>query len=507
MDAIQITASDSNKYLSGNDIYTKYKPYWQYLFESYVGGEEYRNAGNLAHYVNETSSDYMVRLQNTPLHNHCNSVISVYNSFLFRLPPKRSYGSLENLPELQDFLNDCDMDGRNFNSFMKDVATISSIFGHAWILVTKPNTGAITRMDEMLNGVRPYVNLLSPLTVLDWSWSRQSNGRYTLDKFKYIEDINGEIVTLKEWTPTEIYTTVIDESAGVVINRELEPNGLGKIPAVIAYNKRSIIRGIGISDIADIADAQRFIYNAVNEIDQSIRLDSHPSLVKTPETNAGVGAGSIIHMPENLDPGLKPYVLDYTGASIDKILASIEATVEAIDKMANTGAVRATTARSMSGVAIDTEFQLLNARLSEKGDALELAEENIWRLFAEYMNLEWDGVVEYPESFNLRDKATDLELYLKASTVSVNSETYRKELQKQIAKTIIDDEMVMEAIETEIASADMNFVPHVMVNPETGESRIATNEQQHLDLSAQGWIHPEMEMEDDSEDESNNEGV
>lgn len=488
MDAIQTISSSTGDFLGGNTIYSEYKDYWQYLFESYVGGEEYRNAEHLVKYQNESRAEYAARLATTPLQNHCNSVISVYNSFLFRNNPTRSFGSIEGMPELESFLYDADMDGRSFNAFMKDVATQASIFGHAWIIVAKPNVGAQTRGDEMAAEVRPYVNLLSPLTVLDWSWYRQPNGRYVLDYIKYIEDVNGDIVTVKEWTNEFIRTSIVDSDKEVFQERYDEPNGLGMIPAVIAYNKRSIIRGIGISDIADIADAQKFIYNATSEIDQSIRLDSHPSLVKTPETNAGVGAGAIIHMPENMDPGLKPYVLDFAGASVDKILASIEQTVSSIDKMANTGAVRSTNARSMSGVAMDTEFQLLNARLSEKGDALELAEEQVWKLWATYMGKSWDGEVEYPDSFNLRDAQTDLDLYLKAGTAPMNSPAFKKELQKQIAKVVIEDELQLDNILQEIDTD--TFETHVMQNPNTGETQVVNSMEQHLALASQGWIHP-----------------
>jgi hypothetical protein len=38
------------------------------------------------------------------------------------------------------------------------------------------------------------------------------------------------------------------------------------------------------------------LYNINSEIEQSIRIDSHPSLVKTPETQAGIGAGSLGYM-------------------------------------------------------------------------------------------------------------------------------------------------------------------------------------------------------------------
>jgi len=138
------------------------------------------------------------------------------------------------------------------------------------------------------------------------------------------------------------------------------------IPAVCVYNKKSTVRGFGISDLADISDAQRMIYNLNSEIEQGIRLDGHPSLVKTPNTEAGAGAGAVIHMPEDLDPALKPYVLDHNGSNVDAILKTKEALVDSIDKMANTGAVRATESRTVSGVALETEFTLLNARLSEK---------------------------------------------------------------------------------------------------------------------------------------------
>jgi hypothetical protein len=246
------------------------------------------------------------------------------------------------------------------------------------------------------------------MVVLDWQWHRDESGRYRLDYLRYVEDINGDIRVLKEWTLDTITTTRVNVSTNVVLETIIDVNQLNTIPAVCVYNQRGPVRGLGISDITDISDLQKFIYNCTSEVDQSIRLDSHPSLVKTPETQAGIGAGSIIHMPENLDPGLKPYVLEFSGASITSIQATIQHAVSTIDKLANIGAVRATEAKTMSGVAMQTEFQLLNARLSEKADNLELAEEQIWRLWAMYMGREYDGVIEYPGSFNIRDTETEI---------------------------------------------------------------------------------------------------
>lgn len=408
MNVIDTLSADLKRLLAGNLLYQEYYDQWQYLLESYMGGSEYRDAGHLTRYQLETDSEYRARLKSTPLENHCASVIQVYNSFLFRQEPKRDFTVNGESFELEQFLRDADMDGRSLNQFMKEVSTWTSVFGMAWIIVSKPNVGAVTLAEEQAQGVRPYLSYLTPLVVLDWHYERRPNGRVQIVYIRYMEDSTGDLVTLKEWTPDTITTTVVDRKKKKVQEETIEVNGLGRVPAVCVYNGRSVIRGFGISDIADIANQQKFIYNATSEVEQSIRMDSHPSLVKTPETQAGIGAGSIIHMPENLDPGLKPYLLEFGSASVDSIYKAIEHSIESIDKMANTGAVRATESRTMSGVAMETEFQLLNARLSEKADNLELAEEQMWDLWFQYQGQQWQGEIDYPGSFNIKDTASEI---------------------------------------------------------------------------------------------------
>jgi hypothetical protein len=329
------------------------------------------------------------------------------------------------------------------------------------------------------------------MVVLDWSWQRSQNGRYELDYFKYLEEANGDIRVVKEWRLDTITTSIIDVKENTLNEVTVEPNGLGKIPAIIAYNGRSVIRGIGVSDINDIADAQRFIYNATSEAMQSIQLDSHPSLVKTPETAAGVGAGAIIHMPDNLDPALKPYVLDFAGANIQNIYESINHTIEAIDKMANTGAVRATESRTLSGVAMETEFQLLNARLSEKADNLELAEEQMWKLWCEYMGYSWDGEVEYPGSFNIRDNGKEIE-QLKMAKDTATDPRVLEIIDQQLLEFLGEDaSMIQEPVDPSTIPEKVPFDPHIMIDPATGTEYIARTEEEHLEYAALGYYHKE----------------
>lgn len=473
-----IITEDISAAVSGNKIYEDYQHRWQYLLESYIGGEMYRDGQHLQRYQLESQTEYLNRLKTAHLDNHVAGVVSVYNSFLFREKPYRDLGSIANLPATESFLKNADKDGTSFNNVMKDISTWCSIFGHCWCIVSKPNINANTLAEEQQANVRPYINIITPLNVLDWSFNRLRDGTYVIDYLKYIEDSNGSIRTIKEWTPEVIRTRIIDLDARLVEEEYEDINGLGKIPAVIAYNKKTSVRGIGMSDVTDIADAQRFIYNLQNELEQSIRLDSHPSLVTTPDIITSAGSGSIIQIPENLDPALKPYLLDHSGASVDSILSAINKTVDSIDKMANIGSIRATEAKRMSGVAQQQEFELLNARLSEKGDNLELAEENIWELFAEYLGTNFNGYIEYPDSFNIRDIDNEY----------AQLETAKKAVSNPSVYKIIDERIVELLGEDPKEYLTEEFVPHVMIS-QNGEQVIANTEADHVRLTAEGYTH------------------
>jgi len=489
------TLTDDYKYIAvTNREYQRNRDRWAFLLDSYVGGEDYRKEGYLTRYQLETDNEYYQRLRTTPLDNHCQSVIGVYISYLFREEPDREFGMWQGQPDVESFLMDCDFDGRSLDAFMKDVSIWSSVFGHCWMLMTKPNLALTTLGEEQAMGVRPYMNLLTPLAVMDWKWTRMPNGAYELTYFKYIEEVVDKSTTVREWTKELINTWVMDDQnkeADLILT---EQNGLGMIPAVIAYNKRSIVKGIGVSDINDIADIQRLIYNYNSEIEQSIRLDGHPSLVVTPDTQYGSGAGAVIMMPDNMDPGLKPYVLEHGGGNVATIHASIQQLVEAIDRLSNTGGVRGTETRTLSGVAMEVEFSLLNARLASKADNMELAEEQLWKIFGMYQGREWEGEIDYPGSFNVRDVQREFQQLATAKSAATDPRVLQV-IDHEIIELLGEDaDLIMpEYVATEAATlpAAPLFEAHTMYNPDTGEELIARTEQEHLDLAAQGWQHKE----------------
>ena len=185
-------------------------------------------------------------------------------------------------------------------------------------------------------------------------------------------------------------------------------------------------------------------------MEQLIRLTNHPSLVKTPSVNASAGAGAVIEMPDELEPNLKPYLLQPSGQNLTAIMESINNKVESINRIAHTGAVRTTKQAVSSGIALQTEFELLNARLSEKADNLQIAEEQLFRLYALFQNATFDGEINYPDSFNIRDYASDLIYFQQAKAMSIGSPTFSKEVDKEIARAVVDDDEKLNTIFDEI---------------------------------------------------------
>jgi hypothetical protein len=229
-------------------------------------------------------------------------------------------------------------------------------------------------------------------------------------------------------------------------------------------------------------------------------MDGHPSLVTPPTAQLGSGAGAIIQLQEGSDPGLNPYYLEHGTSGVSNIHSSIDKLVEAIDRISFTGGVRATATKTLSGVAMETEFQLLNAKLSEKASNLELAEEQLWRLFGLYQGRDWNGEIEYAESFSIRDDQREFQQLAQARSASTNPKVWNI-IDGKIVELLGEDPQVLFATDMlagqEPLPPEPVFEAHIMIDPITGKEYIARTEQEHLDYAALGYVHKEdYESED-----------
>lgn len=494
--------------LQGIPTHEEYQLYikrWEFLIRSYLGGAQYKLGNYLTRYVLESNGEYIQRLGTTPLDNHCKSIIHIYNSFLFRNEPDRDFGSMEGLPELESFLKDADLEGRSWNSFMKDVNIMSSVYGHCLCLIDKPETNVGTRAEELQQGLRPYVSIYTAENILDWEFNRLPNGAYELTYVKLFErDVRAYNQATKYYLRTWTKDSIKVEEYSATKQQRLQvvsetPNLLGKVPAVFVYAQRSPTRGIGVSDIGDIADMQNAIYNELSEIEQLIRISNHPTLVKTIETEASAGAGAIINMPNDTDPGLRPSLLQPSGQSLEGILNSIKNKVEAIDRMGHLGSMRAIEQRAQSGISLQTEMLQFDTKLNEKARSLELAEEQIFDLFALWQGMVFDGEIKYPTVFQVRDKNHEIDLLKKAADTNPADPRVKAAIDMKILDMLDLDEDEITALKNPNL-LDINNVPEVedeeeieeepkmMIDPVTGQERTVSNPNELRQLVKDGWV-------------------
>ena len=445
---------------------------WEFYVRSYMGGQDYRDGSYLTSYLNEDKNAYSRRLELTPVDNHCRNVVHVYSSFLWRVPPTRNYQQMEGSADLNAFLKDANLDGQSFNSFMREAQIWSSVYGHVWLMLDKPQSQAGTRAEELAQEIRPYVTLITPENVYDWKYERMPSGRHELTYMKVRESVNRIDGTTIEtyfriWYKDKIELVRYNGSEASTV--EVVDNPIGKIPAVNMPSNRSVVRGMGISDISDIAYMQQAIYQELSEIEQLIRISNHPTLVKTYDTDASAGAGAVINISDDMDGALKPYQMQPSGANLDAIRASISDKIESINRMSHMGAVRGTEAITQSGVAMQTEFQMLNAKLAEKADILELAEEQLWQLWCTWQGHDLHEVeISYPDSFDIRDYESELRYLQQAKASGVRSTTFAQAVDKQIADLLLDDEMLTQA-HTEIEQGQQALGDFTAVAPADGQ--------------------------------------
>ena len=443
-----------------DDIVNKHEKYkkniyrWKYYYDSYYGGQDYQTGQYLRKYMAEEDdgyNEYGKRLANTPLDNHCRSVIDTYTSFIWRETPQREFGSLSENPALELFLKDADLEGRSYDAVMREATTLANIYGHVLLMLDKPASEANTLAEELAEGIRPYLVVITPDNILDWDWERKANGRYVISYLKIKEYEDEEKAIYRVWENDRVSVYEVDDENEMYNLIEQYENAMGHIPATFLYGQRSHERGMGISQIADIADVQKNIYNELSELEQVIRISNHPTLVMTEGVDASAGAGAVIVIEDtDVDPQLKPYMLQPSAQSIGSILQSIETKIGMIDRMANLSSMRSTSRATASGVSLKIERELLNVKLAQMADNLEICEEQLMKHFAHFYDLQFDGVIDYPDNFDMTDTYTELDFLMKASVAPVSSAQFKTEIAKQIARLVVDDEEKMDTIIREI---------------------------------------------------------
>ncbi|MDO8426176.1 MAG: phage portal protein [Deltaproteobacteria bacterium] len=443
---------------STHPLYAEFIDEWRFYIRSYFGGKMYREGDYLLQHPFESSANYRRRKAISYYYNYCGPVVDIFVSHLFRKDAQRNFGSLAIDPLFNGFLKDADLDGNSFRHFMREAQRFASIYGRVSIIVDKPRALASTKAEAEEAGIRPYVTLVTPENLLDWSYARMPfSGRPALDSVKIKESED----TCRVWTRDgwELWRSKRDSEASLI---DSGWHGLNEVPMVNLYNKQSGIRMAGISDIQDIADINKNIYYLCSDAKEIIENTAFPMLAIPFSKGEGmeereVGPRNILQF-DPAEPNSKPYWLEAPHSSLTEIREWVRHDITEIYRIAKMGGIKATedSGRVRSGAALELEYQQLYSTLSEKADNIEQAEAQVLKLWAKWEGKNFDGVIDYPDDFSLKDIDRDLKNAIQAQSARVDSVTFKKELQKKIALSVLPklDEETKARISGEIAGSN-----------------------------------------------------
>lgn len=457
-------------------VYAQNAAFWQFLLQSYEGGQAYTGASvagqavsnndaldskitvngrkletviasNLFQHPKERTQDYNRRVAMSYYYNFCAPIIDIYSDHLFKQNVDEDFGSLDTT--VQAIKDNIDRRGSSIMEFRRNVADVAQIYGHCFLVVDSPaisDTDILTRQDQIDFGAFPYVSIYTPNNVINWSLDENGSAYWVLlcettdaNKDPMAFDKNAKYKkTYRLWTREEwvLYDSEYQEIARGV-------HALGEVPIVCVYNKRSrrTRAFLGISDLSDISFIARDIYNASSELRQILRDQTFAFLALQGTSNeyneVEIGTNKGIVYPEGRN--VPQYVSPPTDNAqvyfqhIDRQISKIYQ-IAKLDSGGVSGKVdnpNTGIADQQSGVSKAWDFNQTNSALSSKSSNMEDAEQKMWHLIAAWEGTEFDGSISYPDDFSVSSLMDDLREAEMEARVELGA-TFNTEVRKAI---------------------------------------------------------------------------
>ena len=442
---------------------------WQFWGSAYEGGEDFVKKVLLRN-SRETQENFESRLDEGEVFNYCETIVDLFCNFLSQQQVHRNLDRLANDEQWDAFVKDVDLFGTNYSIFLNSTEKLASVYGMVGILLDKPKgkieeTGIRTRADELKQIIYPYCSIFIPENILDWEFTRNPlTARPELTYLKLKEE-NGYLAwTTEEW---ERWTL----KPGYQSEYELSgagANPLKEIPFIWHTNSTNFSKPVlGVSDIKGISKIQAAITRDLSNGSEIIKYAAFPMMRKPMVSNNTeeedlTGVTAILQFDPEY-PNSKPDWLEAkVSEPVDAILKWVERKVLEIYRTSHLSNVhgQASSASARSGVALKYEYQQLSSVLTAKGN-----DQNETELKIVYFWCKWQGQVDIPKKvtvtrpagFNIDDLSSQLDNCLVSTTI-VQAETFKKALQKKIARMVLSEEPeeVIKTIDDEIDEMDLS---------------------------------------------------
>jgi hypothetical protein len=214
---------------------------------------------------------------------------------------------------------------------------------------------------------------------------------------------------------------------------------VGAVPITCVFDKRSkkAKNFLGISALADISFITRDVYNACSELREILRNQTFAFLALQGTADEykdiSIGTSKGLLYPETRNA---PEYISPPPANAEVMFSHIDRQVKKIFQLAKLEGGTASgptdqTAGEKSGVSKAWDFNETNSALSMKAGNLEDGETRMWQIFAKQDGGEFEGYVNYPGEFSIKDLNADLDEAEKCLRMNLGQE-FNKEIKKAI---------------------------------------------------------------------------
>lgn len=476
---------DKKELLKQHPIYTATREAMGSYMDAYLASDNFKRTTRIKR-PSEDVKIYEDLIKNTSLMPIARYVVDRINDTIFETGQTRniqfvnSSGSLVGTPDWAKlFMMDTDFSNNDMTATMANASVMASVFGHCWLMVDKPT------MDS-----RPYVNVISPLSVWDWEFENY-NGKNFLCEFKVLESESDDelcfviyklgdnlIGTPTRWERWEV-SKKDDKKPPELLNYGELPPGMS-IPAVQLFARKDPrIADIGISDIDSSVDAMREIYQYETEAYSSINFSKSilrvsPSIKTVPAFAGGVVRG--------VAGDIESISIDVTDVAI--IRAQQDAILKNLTDLTGLSGLSVNSNQVASGLSIIESRKTIHNIAKTKSRFLETAEEMVLTFAAKFMGLNFAGEVRYNTNYSGLDTTYRLALFEKAKQLAPDDAEIQAMITAEL-KTML----ALEEPEASLSDTSYADIPEIITEP----ADIAEIEQERAeDAEHQAELEAEM---------------
>jgi hypothetical protein len=445
--------------------------HWKFLDDTYEGGREWFENGNVFRYIKEGDQEYKDRLARCYRFNHSREVVDLLNKYLFKQNIVRN---VEDAPEsVKTFWEKSTKNGLKIRDFSRQAGKKSSIYGRIGVVVDNSGKtdGVVSKEDEKKAGVRTYAYIVGPTQLLDFAYDDNGNlewitiAEVARDDADPMNSSGAEVTQVRLWTKTEWRLfqekRIGNSTKTKIVEVANGQHNLGEVPVILHDNIITDEEYCAPALIDDIAYLDRAVANYLSNLDAIIQDQTYSQLAMPAQNvlpgdsnyNTLMSMGTKRVFLYDGESGTAPMYISPDPKQAQMILAVINKIINEIYHTVGLAGERTKQDNALgidnsSGVAKAYDFERVNALLQAKADSLEVLENKIVRLVALWNGQESavnDDLVSYPDNFDTRGLYDEFDIAARLMLIdapqSVRQEQMKAVIDKlfpQLAKDLKD---------------------------------------------------------------------